>query len=372
MKISLIILATCIFILNAMPVMSHHGRSNFRYDINTTLEGEVVDFQWRNPHVYIDLQTINDNNETEVWLIEAGTPSALKRQGWNKYAFGIGDKIVAVGNANRDPEKKHLYLQHIVLESGKTLSLASTKRLLEIERGNVVNTDLISPEAEAKKSNSEPVVTPSKDFSGTWARGPNNYLTTAYFEPPVGWPLTERGEQQLGRFDELDNPAYDCLDRGLPFFTVMPYWLTWTRYEDRIEIELQNVNIIRTLYFNLDEHPVDLTPNLVGHSIARFDEDGSLLVDTVSFSTTRWGLAPGVDSSEQKRISERYTLSEDGLGMDISITFTDPAYLTEPLTVNGSYRKVADTLSEPYQCDIEAARRSLSPQPKIPWYPLFP
>ena len=88
MKISFVILTTCIFILNAMPVMSHHGRSNFRYDIDTTLEGEVIDFQWRNPHVYIDLQKINENNETEVWLIEAGTPSALKRQGWNKDAFG--------------------------------------------------------------------------------------------------------------------------------------------------------------------------------------------------------------------------------------------------------------------------------------------
>ena len=92
-------------------------------------------------------------------------------------------------------------------------------------------------------------------------------------------------------------------------------------FEDRIEIELQNVNIIRTLYFNLDEHPDDLEPNLVGHSIARFDKDGSLLVDTIGFYVTRWGLAAGVDSSEQKRVSERYTLSKDGLGMDISIPF---------------------------------------------------
>ena len=361
-----ILLTACLFAITATPVLSHHGRSNFRYDVSTTLEGEVVDFQWRNPHVYIDLKATNENNETAVWLIEAGTPSALKRQGWSKDAFGVGDKIVAVGNPNRNPEKKHLYLQRIVLENGQTLNLASTKRLLEIARGNVVSTDHATDVGEINKPTIEPAITPSQDFSGTWARGPNNYLTTAYFEPPTDWPLTEQGEAQLARFDEHDNPAYDCLDRGLPFFSVMPYWLAWTRYEDRIEIELQNVTLTRTLHFNQDSHPDDLKPDLMGHSIARIKDDGSLVVDTAGFAATRWGLAPGIDSSEQKRVRERYTLDEDGLGMAISLTFMDPVYLTEPVTVQGTYRKVVDTPFEPYECDLEAARRSLSLWPNRP------
>ncbi len=88
-------------------------------------------------------------------------------------------------------------------------------------------------------------------------------------------------------------------------------------------------------------------------------------MDTVGFSATRWRLAAGIDSSEQKRVSERYTLREDGLGMDISMTFNDPVFLTEPVTVNGTYRKVVDVPFEPYECDLEVARRSLSPQPNI-------
>ena len=146
----------------------------------------------------------------------------------------------------------------------------------------------------------------------------------------------------------------------------MPYWLAWTRYEDRIEIELQNVTLTRTLHFNQDSHPDDLKPDLMGHSIARIKDDGSLVVDTAGFAATRWGLAPGVDSSEQKRVRERYTLDEDGLGMAISLTFMDPVYLTEPVTVQGTYRKVVDTPFEPYECDLEAARRSLSLWPNRP------
>ena len=85
------------------------------------------------------------------------------------------------------------------------------------------------------------------------------------------------------------------------------------------------------------------------------------MVDTIGFPEfAKWSLAAGVDASGQKRIRERYTLSEDGLGMAVSITFEGPVYLTEPVTINGSDRKMADDPFEPYECDVEASRRHLN------------
>ena len=72
------------------------------------------------------------------------------------------------------------------------------------------------------------------------------------------------------------------------------------------------------------------------------------------------GLVPGVDSSEQKRIIERYALNNGGMGMGITMTLEDPVYLTEPVTINGTYRKVPDFDLEPFECDLEAARKDLS------------
>ena len=185
--------------------------------------------------------------------------------------------------------------------------------------------------------------------------------------PPRNWPLTKVRIEQVARFDHLTNPAYDCLERGLPFIGYHPYSLLWSRYEDRIEIILQNSNLTRTLYFNQDKHPDSVKPSRMGHSIARFDDDGSLLVDTVGFlAEPQWGLAPGVGSSEQKHIKERYTLGKDGLGMAISITVEDPVYLLEPVILTGSYFKVVDEPFEPYVCDLEDARRNLSPPLNTP------
>ena len=346
MKPAFLILFACVCSLNGASVMSHHGRANFSFDDTITVAGKVTYFRWRNPHAYMEVQATKENNETETWVIEAGTPTALRKQGWEKDSIKMGDTVALVGNPDRDPDTKLLLLDHITRNDGETFYVAHRFRSKPPKKQTPASADL--------------PVTPSQDFSGTWMRGPNNYLTDGYYVPPTNWPLTEQGEAQAARFNPLDNPSYDCLERGVPFFPIKNYNFLWTRYADRMVITQQQYAAIRTLHFNQDSHPDDLKPDLMGHSIARIKDDGSLVVDTVGFPAgVRWGLAPGVDSSEQKRVRERYTLDEDGLGITFSMTIEDPVYLTEPVTVNGSYYRVADIPFEPYVCDLEAARKGL-------------
>ena len=350
MKLKLLFLTGCLFIIYITPVLSHHARTQFQYDTSITLKGKVVDFKWRNPHSWVKLEVINENNEAEVWLVAGGTPAQLKRQGWSKDSFKAGDSATIVGNPHKDTSIKQMYVDQIVLENGETFSLPSRRRPVSAQ----------NPAKNMLPGANNPNVTQSKDFSGTWARGRGNGLSAGYFEPPIDWSLTKRGQEQVARYDERNNPAYDCLERGLPFFPVMPYWQTWTRYDDRIEIILENTESTRTLYLNQDQHPEKIEPSLAGHSIAHIDKDGNLMVDTIGFpANVRWGLAAAIDSSELKHVTERYTLSKDGLGIEFSVTFEDPAYLTEPVTVNGSYYKVADDPFDPYVCDLEAARIEL-------------
>ncbi len=355
MKSTIFILVVCVISLNTTRVMAHHGRSNFLFDAFTTLEGRVTDYKWRNPHVYIELQTTNESDETETWLIEGGTPSTLTRLGWKKDSIKIGDNVTAVGNPDRNPKKNFIFLDHIVRENGETFYLKSLRRT----DGSVQKPISVSSGNENNL--------PSQDFSGTWARGPNNSVTGQYNLPPSNWPLTMRGNEQVARFHERDNPSYDCKERGLPLYDFHPYYLLWMRYEDRIEIIPQNSNLTRKLYLTQTTHPDDIEPSLMGHSIAQINEDGSLLVETFGFpADLKWGLTPGIDSSEQKHIRARYTLTNNGFGMDISIILDDPVYLTEPVTINGSYIKVADISFEPYACDLENARRALSPPQNTP------
>ncbi len=356
MKSTLFILTVCVFFFNVTPVMSHHGRANFSFDDTVTVAGTVTYFRWRNPHVYMEVQATKENNEIETWLVETGSVITLKKMGWEEDLIETGDNVVVVGNPNRDPKKNHILLDHVIREDGETFYIAINNR--------TVGTVKVVPATSIASEDN----LPSKDFSGTWTRGPNTQVTSEPFEPPEegSWPLTELGEAQRVRFDYRDNPGYECAERGLPFYSLGPYAYSWKRYVDRIEITSQYSAYTRTLHLDETRHPDDLEPSLVGHSIAHIDEDGSLLVDTVGFPAgVKWGLAPGIYSSEQKRIIEHYTLNNGGMGMTITVTIEDPVYLTEPVIVNGTYRKVPD-IEVTYECDLEAAQKDLFPPQKTP------
>ena len=283
MKFTLFALTAYIFLLHSTTSFSHHGRSNFLYDDTVSVEGEVTYFRWKYPHVYMEIQATKENNENKTWLIEGGTPTALKKMGWKEDSIEVGDNVVVVGNPNRDPEKTHLLLDHIVRADGEIFYISSSKRTA----GTV---KIIPATSNASEDN-----LPSENFSGTWARGRTNHVTSDYFVPPEegSWPLTERGKMELARFDDRENPGYTCAERGLPFYTLGPYSFSWKRYEGRIEIVSQYSILPRTIYLNQDQHPDDLEPSVMGHSIGHIDEDGVLLVDIAGFpADLKWAWCP--------------------------------------------------------------------------------
>jgi hypothetical protein len=47
-----------------------------------TLAGTVKEFQWTNPHVFIQMIVANSDGQAEQWSIEMGGPGGLARQGW--------------------------------------------------------------------------------------------------------------------------------------------------------------------------------------------------------------------------------------------------------------------------------------------------
>jgi len=356
MKTILITLSVCVFFLAATPVMSHHGRSKFSFDDTVTVVGTVTYFRWRNPHVYMEVTTTKENNETETWLVESGSALSLKRLGWETDTIKIGDKVTVVGNPSKDRKNTQMILDHVITEKGETFYISISAR----KTGTVKVIPDTTPVSED--------VSPSADFSGTWTRGPKTQVTHETFEPPeeASWPLTEQGEAQRARYIESENPGYQCVERGLPFYSLGPYAYSWKRYEDRIEINTQYSVHTRILYLDKTSHPSDLEPNLVGHSIASIEDDGSLTIDTVGFPAgVKWGLAPAIDSSDQKRIIENYALINDGMGMNITVTIEDPVNLTEPVITNGTYRKVPD-IKVTFECDLEAAQKDLNPPQKTP------
>ena len=63
-----VVTATMFF--SASPVLAHHSEAGFDTDRVVAFVGTVIEYSWRNPHVYIDVEDPNSLNGEMIWEIE--------------------------------------------------------------------------------------------------------------------------------------------------------------------------------------------------------------------------------------------------------------------------------------------------------------
>lgn len=91
-----------IMLLAGVPAHAHHSSAMFDKETVREVTAVVKEFQWTNPHVWIQVMIENDNGELEEWSIEAGGPNSLFRRGWRPNSFEPGDRIEIKFNPMRD------------------------------------------------------------------------------------------------------------------------------------------------------------------------------------------------------------------------------------------------------------------------------
>ena len=103
----------------AMPAVAHHSFAMFDQRKVMTLEGTVHEFQWTNPHAWIELD-VPQKGGAQRWSIELNSPNNLKRQGWKRNSLKPGDKVTVRIAPLRSGEHGGLFLD-VKLPNGTTL-----------------------------------------------------------------------------------------------------------------------------------------------------------------------------------------------------------------------------------------------------------
>ena len=80
-------------VLGASPALAHHSPVMFDHTQHVTLTGTVREFQWTNPHSYIQLVVKNDQGQDEEWSLEMAAPTYLYNQGWRPSSVQAGDTL---------------------------------------------------------------------------------------------------------------------------------------------------------------------------------------------------------------------------------------------------------------------------------------
>jgi len=79
----------------AVPASAHHSFAMFDREKTVELQGTVKDFQWTNPHSFLDVYVDDSKGGAPVlWTLEFGAVHNLVNQGWKPKTLLPGDKII--------------------------------------------------------------------------------------------------------------------------------------------------------------------------------------------------------------------------------------------------------------------------------------
>jgi len=95
-------IAGIILALSMPASRAHHSGAPYDSDTQITIEGEVLDWSWRNPHSSLRLLVTGDDGAGVEWIIEGTSPNILVRQGWKRSSLKAGDHVKVTIHPLRD------------------------------------------------------------------------------------------------------------------------------------------------------------------------------------------------------------------------------------------------------------------------------
>lgn len=97
---------------------AHHSfAATYFEDKKVTIEGDLVQFLYRNPHSFVHVEVKDANGETVRWAVEWGAGGQLGRQGVTRETLKPGDHVIVVGNPGRNPDDHRLRMVNITRPS---------------------------------------------------------------------------------------------------------------------------------------------------------------------------------------------------------------------------------------------------------------
>jgi hypothetical protein len=365
-------LVSSLLLLTSHLALAHHGGAE--YDMKQTIEfkGKLTRVDMINPHSWIYFDVAEKDGSVSHHRCEMRSVHVLRRSGWTKENFPVGQMITVEASPNRtDPAS--CYLQTIVAADGTRMDRYG--QYVKAPQGGVqeVRGPIVPPKADrpARRPTGEP------NIAGDWApvqlvmanaKGVGGGLipldklaeyktgdrpavdfATVGRTPRLygGTELTETGDKAAKEFKRDDNPRFHCETTSIVFdWTFDGPVNRITQNKDTIVLEYGQFGLKRTVYMNVKEHPKNIKPSRTGHSIGHWDGD-TLVVDTAGFAPGF--LNPPVHNSDKLHVLERFTLDPAKMSLTRSYSAEDPVYLKGKYTGSDTIL-VADAPFNPGKC----------------------
>jgi Family of unknown function (DUF6152) len=375
---------------SAGSALAHHGFGTFDLSKSVTYTGKLTRLEFINPHSWLYFEVTDAGGKVQKYRCEMRSAHTLRRSGWAAELFPMGQQVTIDANPDRN-DPNSCYLNTIKFKDGSSMDrygqyVKSDGKPQEV-RGAVKTID-VSKRA-ARRPSGEPNISGDwapeqvvmRDPRGTGgglvplsqigerpdpaqqpqagaragggaqaggqaARGGG---AQADGQAPRGGgggaargggggggrgrggvELTEVGVAAAAKNKQDLNPRFKCETTSILFdWTFDGPVNRITQNRDTIIIQYGQMNLRRTVFMRMKDHPANVKPSRAGHSIGRWEED-VLVVDTVNFLP---GVVTGATPHGNKlHVVERFSLDAKTMRLSRQYTAEDPEYFKGQVT----------------------------------------
>ena len=113
-RVSIGILLLAVVLAVAVRLLAHHSfAATYQEDKTQTIEGNLVQFVFRNPHSFVHIEVGDQGIETVRWAVEWASGSSLNGQGITRETLKFGDHVIIVGQPGRNEEDHRMRMRSI-------------------------------------------------------------------------------------------------------------------------------------------------------------------------------------------------------------------------------------------------------------------
>lgn len=333
-------------ILSATVAFGHHSTLEFDRTVVREMTGEVVQLQWRNPHIRIGLRVRNDAGTDKVWQMVAQDINSLGRAGVTADLVQVG-QIVKVAGTPSSRRPNSFLVSNIMLPDGR--------EIMTLLSGEPRWTDQPLGYHEEGRVRADEFVAPVDDIFRVWSQLRSNPPAFA-----VSPPLTAAATAGFETFDpSRDDPVLGCVSPGMPeaMTYIGPHPVEFVQLDDGdIQLRIESDDNLRVIHMSEDANAENQPPSPLGYSVGRREGD-TLVVTTTRINWPYFkvlGLV-AVPQSPAIEITERFTLNRQQGEVVYDFAANDPATFTEPVSAPRyhvwRYRPDVEVL--PYECELD-------------------
>jgi hypothetical protein len=143
---------------------------------------------------------------------------------------------------------------------------------------------------------------------------------------------------------ETDDPHLWCMPMGVPRSTPYPFRfvqdITGSAASPHLFIIHEgNIHSYRQIFMDGRKHPAELDPTWFGHSIGRWENKDTLVIDTVGFNDKFWFDSRGTPHTEKLHTIERFSRPNFGTLIN-DFTIDDPGAYSRTVQLKFTARRV--------------------------------